>query len=170
MSNNKGEDKRQLFLNGLGERIRLYRETKQMRQRELAELVGLDQRAISLYEKGEVDIPITRLLLLARTLGVSITELVGVEVTHDSNAETYGRDVSSCGIPHNNKTLDCGSMSNDFTEGIRWLYYFYQQPSVQEALSRIEELEKNNSEWLMIAKIIVPPDTESLIKVNDNYL
>ena len=53
-------------------RIRDLREDSDLKQRELAEILGCSQRVYSNYERGELDIPTEVLIKLARHYGVSV--------------------------------------------------------------------------------------------------
>ena len=57
------------------------RNNKNISQRELAEIVGVTQVAISQYEKGESVPRINIAMKLAETLGVTCEELCGKEVS-----------------------------------------------------------------------------------------
>ena len=59
------------------ERIRACREDRDLSQREVAELLGISQRAYSDYETGSVRIPVTVLISLARFYDVSCDYLSG---------------------------------------------------------------------------------------------
>ena len=61
----------------MGNRIRDLREDKDMRQSDLAEAVGIDQRTISNYETGKTNPDSEALIKLADFFGVSIDYLVG---------------------------------------------------------------------------------------------
>ncbi|WP_219820553.1 helix-turn-helix transcriptional regulator, partial [Xanthomonas axonopodis] len=47
-------------------------------QVQLAEALGVSQQAITAYESGQRRVPISLLPLLARTLGVTVEDLIGV--------------------------------------------------------------------------------------------
>lgn len=56
----------------LGETIKTYRNKRNMKQRELAELIGVDRSLISHYERGNVNnLPISRVVDIAKALRVS---------------------------------------------------------------------------------------------------
>ena len=79
----------------LYENIRRLRKEKKMSQEKLAELTGYsDRSSIAKIEKGEVDIPQSKIMLFAQALGVSAGELMGndgieveVESSHDGVVE-----------------------------------------------------------------------------------
>ena len=50
----------------------------------LAELLDVSQQAITAYESGQRRVPISTLPLLARTLGVSMEDLIGVPATRST--------------------------------------------------------------------------------------
>lgn len=53
-------------------RIRDLREDSDLKQRELAEILGCSQRVYSNYERGDLDIPTEVLIKLSRHYGVSV--------------------------------------------------------------------------------------------------
>ena len=59
-------------------RIRDLREDSDLKQRELAEILGCSQRVYSNYERGELDIPTEVLIKLARHYGVSVDYILGL--------------------------------------------------------------------------------------------
>lgn len=58
-------------------RLRDLREDKDMKQKEVAALLHIDQRVYSNYETGKREIPLRHLLTLADFYGVSLDYLVG---------------------------------------------------------------------------------------------
>jgi len=60
-------------------RLRDLREDRDMKQKEIAALLQIDQRVYSNYETGKRDIPLRHLLTLADFYGVSLDYLVGRE-------------------------------------------------------------------------------------------
>jgi Zn-dependent peptidase ImmA (M78 family)/DNA-binding XRE family transcriptional regulator len=72
---------------GVGARIRDLRERRDLRQRELGDLVGRTQAAISSWESGQREPGLRDLLALSRALGVEVGELfVGVETERTGRA------------------------------------------------------------------------------------
>ena len=61
--------------------IRDYRLRKGLTMKELGELVGLTESAISLYEKGKRNITFERLLQLSEALDCSVNDLLGYSNT-----------------------------------------------------------------------------------------
>ena len=59
-------------------RIRELREDNDLKQRELAEILGCSQRVYSNYERGELDIPTTVLIKLALYYGTSADYILGL--------------------------------------------------------------------------------------------
>ncbi len=53
------------------------REDKDMTQKEVAALLGIDQRVYSTYETGKRDIPLNHLIALADFYGVSVDYILG---------------------------------------------------------------------------------------------
>lgn len=60
------------------QRIRDLREDSDLKQRELAEILGCSQRVYSNYERGDLDIPTEVLIKLARHYGVSVDYILGL--------------------------------------------------------------------------------------------
>jgi transcriptional regulator with XRE-family HTH domain len=59
-------------------RIRDLREDKDLRQKDVAEMLGCSQRVYSNYERGDIDIPTEILIKLAKFHGVSVDYLLGI--------------------------------------------------------------------------------------------
>lgn len=59
-------------------RIRDLREDSDLKQRELADILGCSQRVYSNYERGDLDIPTEVLIKLARYYGVSVDYILGL--------------------------------------------------------------------------------------------
>lgn len=59
------------------ERIRDLREDKDLKQRELGEILNCSQRVYSNYERGELDIPTDILIKLANFYNVSVDYILG---------------------------------------------------------------------------------------------
>lgn len=59
-------------------RIRDLREDNDLKQRELAEIIGCSQRVYSNYERGDLDIPTEVLIKLANHYGVSVDYILGL--------------------------------------------------------------------------------------------
>ncbi len=59
-------------------RIRDLREDSDLKQRELADILGCSQRVYSNYERGDLDIPTEVLIKLARFYGVSVDYILGL--------------------------------------------------------------------------------------------
>ncbi len=58
-------------------RLRDLREDKDMKQKEIAAILGIDQRVYSTYETGKRDIPLHHLITLADYYHVSVDYLLG---------------------------------------------------------------------------------------------
>ena len=68
-------------INGFGERLAYYRKAVGLSQKDLGEKVGVSNRVIAYYE-GETNYPPAHLIVpLARTLGITTDELLGVKET-----------------------------------------------------------------------------------------
>lgn len=59
-------------------RIRDLREDRDLKQRELAEILGCSQRVYSNYERGDLDIPTEVLIKLAKFYQTSVDYLLGL--------------------------------------------------------------------------------------------
>lgn len=66
----------QLFLNAFGESVRAYRQERGWSQEELAGRAGIDRTYVGCIERGECNIGIAKVALLAETLGVQGSDLV----------------------------------------------------------------------------------------------
>ncbi len=51
---------------------------------QLAEALGVSQQAVTAYESGQRRVPISLLPLLARTLGVTVEDLIGVQAARST--------------------------------------------------------------------------------------
>lgn len=69
------------FLHGLGQRMLVLRKAQGLTQGQLAELLDISQQLIAFYEKGQRRVPIDLLPEVARLLGVSVEELLGLHPT-----------------------------------------------------------------------------------------
>lgn len=58
-------------------RLRDMREDKDLRQREIAEILNVSQTTYSRYKSGELDIPSAALIKLADFYGVSVDYILG---------------------------------------------------------------------------------------------
>lgn len=58
-------------------RLRDMREDKDLRQREIAEILNVSQTTYSRYESGELEIPSAALIKLADFYGVSVDYILG---------------------------------------------------------------------------------------------
>ena len=70
-------DRQADVLRRLGRRLTQLREQQQLTIGELAGRTGLDPGFIVKIEAGEVDVPLTALMALARALGINPSQLVG---------------------------------------------------------------------------------------------
>ena len=69
------DDERTLFA-GLGERVAQLRKARSITQVQLADALGVSQQTVQAYEVGRRRIPVSTLRLLAKTLDVSLDELM----------------------------------------------------------------------------------------------
>jgi transcriptional regulator with XRE-family HTH domain len=70
------QDEREFFV-ALGARIARLRKESHITQAQLAETLGVSQQTVNAYEMGHRRVPVSMLPTLARTLGVSVEELIG---------------------------------------------------------------------------------------------
>jgi transcriptional regulator with XRE-family HTH domain len=63
---------------GLFQRLKDLREDRDMAQKQIAAVLGIDQRVYSNYETGKRDIPVRHLIKLADYYGVSADYLLGM--------------------------------------------------------------------------------------------
>lgn len=66
-----------VFFVAMGERIAALRKKHSITQAQLATTLDVSQSAMNAYEQGQRRVPVSMLPLLARTLGVSVEELIG---------------------------------------------------------------------------------------------
>ena len=79
--------KRKPAISNFGKRLAKYRKAKGLSQRELGERISVSQRVIAYYE-GETQYPPTHLLIpIAKTLKVSIDEILGLKKSQISDSE-----------------------------------------------------------------------------------
>lgn len=64
----------------LGARIRKLRQEQNISQEKLAELASIDRSYFGSVERGERNISLTNLVKIASSLGVSLSDLVDVDV------------------------------------------------------------------------------------------
>jgi transcriptional regulator with XRE-family HTH domain len=69
-------DDERTFFAGLGERVAQLRKARNITQVQLAESLGVSQQTIQAYEVGRRRVPVSTLRQLAKTLGVSLDELM----------------------------------------------------------------------------------------------
>jgi transcriptional regulator with XRE-family HTH domain len=67
------------FFTRLGARVAELRKARDITQVEIAQTLGVSQQTINSYEVGRRRIPVSALQMLARSLGVSLEELLGEE-------------------------------------------------------------------------------------------
>lgn len=67
-----------------GDRLSRFRQTAGLSQRDLAAEVGISQRMVVYYEKESERIPINLLPALAKAIGVTADQLLGLEITKET--------------------------------------------------------------------------------------
>jgi transcriptional regulator with XRE-family HTH domain len=70
------KDERAFFAE-LGIRVAELRKTQNITQVQLAEALGVSQQTVNAYEMGHRRVPVSSLPVLAKTLAVSVEELIG---------------------------------------------------------------------------------------------
>lgn len=65
------------ILVGLGQRLKTLRKSKGLRQKDMAELMGLTEQNYQRYEYGKINVPATTLKFFADYFGVSADYLLG---------------------------------------------------------------------------------------------
>ena len=73
------EDK--TFYQAMGKRIAQFRKERDLTQQQLAELLGISQQTLAHYEVGRLRVAVAMLPVLAKTLSVSVEELINEEST-----------------------------------------------------------------------------------------
>jgi transcriptional regulator with XRE-family HTH domain len=73
------EDIKQKFLNEFGKNVRKIRKCQKLTQVELALRINRDDKKISRIERGLYDIKLTSLLIIAKALQVSVSELINLK-------------------------------------------------------------------------------------------
>ena len=63
----------------VGKKIREMRKERRITQLELGERIGVRGNTVSAYERGIIEVPHSKLLEIARVLGVKYTELLPIE-------------------------------------------------------------------------------------------
>lgn len=81
----------------VGQRIRLYRKTKNLTIETFAGMIQKSKATVSKYENGDISIDIETLFTIAQALGVSVNQLIDYEevsVEGDAEGETIKRSLS----------------------------------------------------------------------------
>lgn len=71
------------FLAEFGKRLKLLREARGLKQREMAGIMGVKLRQYQRYEYGEIGVPLEVLNFFADYFGVTTDYLLGREEKHD---------------------------------------------------------------------------------------
>lgn len=72
-----------IFLVEFGKRLKTLRETKGLKQREMAGIMGIKLRQYQRYEYGEIGVPLEVLNFFADYFSVTTDYLLGREEKHD---------------------------------------------------------------------------------------
>ena len=75
----------------IGERIKAYRKEKGLSQEQLAEALNVSRQAITKWESGKGLPDIENLIVLSRTFGVSLDEMVGEEASFQEKVSARKR-------------------------------------------------------------------------------
>ena len=124
-----------------GRRLKQARKEKHMTQKELAKLLGLEQSAISNYEKNFRTPPMQSILDIAEALKVTVSYLLGE--TLEANRQEFGNR-------QNVADLDLIDIQNHFLEDLIAGHY-------DEAFDRINQLQTHPIRLLDIYKYIFEP-------------
>ena len=73
-----------LFYQELGQRIAAFRKAQEITQVQLAEILGISQQTVAHYEVGRLRISVELLTVLAKTLSVSIEEIIEAPTPNSS--------------------------------------------------------------------------------------
>ena len=84
------EEHRRQLRSEIGVRLRAARRTAGLSQKQLAEALGIPQRTVSFYERGEGDLPSSLLVPLADVLDVGVHELLCPPKGHSAPNEAGG--------------------------------------------------------------------------------
>jgi len=80
---------------GFGGRLSTFRKTRGLTQEQLGDKIGVSQRVIAYYEGQSQHIPANLLIPVAKTLRVSVDELLGLKPSKDTfsskNARLWGK-------------------------------------------------------------------------------
>ncbi|MBR5534877.1 MAG: helix-turn-helix transcriptional regulator [Ruminiclostridium sp.] len=91
------------------ENLRELRRERNLSQEGVAELLGVSRQAVSKWEQGEGYPEVEKLLVLARELGISLDNLMGMEVTGKSAGEMRSILINS---PYENVMVSCCKVSS----------------------------------------------------------
>ena len=75
----------------IGARVAAARKAAGLTQHQLAEAIGIPQRTVSFYERGDGDLPSSLLVPLADILDVDIRELLGVDFKASAGRRSRSR-------------------------------------------------------------------------------
>ena len=125
--------------NYIGENIRIYRERKNMTQRELADRIGKTWEMISRYERG-MSSPLNQVDTIADALSVNVTDLLR-DSTKDSNLYSFNRVPLFTSLPENFDFLNTKT------------YVYYTAP---------DWILNTDKECFVIDSNLVKSDTENL--------
>lgn len=79
---------------GIGNRVKEYRQTRDLTQRQLAELVMISPSSVTRLEKGQIMVSVFTMIEIAKVLDVSITYLLMGENSKNEFASTEFKIVS----------------------------------------------------------------------------
>ena len=118
----------------IGEKIKLYRQLKNMTQKKLSELTGIHEVTIRQYEANKYSPKMINLEKIATALDVSPSDLIGI--TEDSNLYQLLKKVPSASFDTDNKRVKL------FNANELHNYFLLNEKGRQKALSYIEDLVK----------------------------
>ena len=81
----------EMIRNVIGQRIRYYRKQKHYSLAEFALLINKSKSSLSKYERGEVSIDVETLIVIARNLEISVSQLLDMDYL--SSADYFAQDI-----------------------------------------------------------------------------
>lgn len=75
--------------NTIGQKIRFLRKLRGFSQTRLAKIIGCVFQSVNKYETGEQIVPITKLYLISKGLGVDIEYFLNLEENNENNSNYF---------------------------------------------------------------------------------
>ena len=134
--------------NKIGNFIRELRKENNMSQQKLSDLVPIDRSVVSKWERGEVQPPIDKIIILCNIFNITIDEILCGERLTESNKKSHQETLSKYLIKQESKYIKakkCAILSSVIAFLIIFLflgYYFYQTYNT-EKVYRIYSMSNN---------------------------